>query len=500
MGFDVRVLEAIGVAAAVYLFVWLGWRLIWKKTKKSPVLSLHLVAISLGVWMGAKIFYPGENWVGHLGAGLIFFGAIFCWVIIDLIIDGALFRKQNVAMPIILRQLGGLLVALGTLSVILIWGYDVKLTGLVAATSGVAAVIVGFAAQDLLANVLGGFSIHITGAYKVGDWLLLDEDGRRAEVTEINWRSTRALDNDKISYEIPNSEMVKKRIVNLNYPSAEHGVRLRIGLDYDTPPALAKEVLIKCSKDAQGVLESPAPVVFTREFGDSSITYEVRFWMRHARLYNATCDEIRTALWYELGRRDMRIPFPIRTLDVRTPNVPASFASARENAAKILRSGGMLSCLSEEEAADLVAKGILKVFGPREALVTRGEKGESMFLILEGSVEVVGKMSEGPRVVLATLSTGNSFGEMSLVTGEPRNATVRAVADVMVLEIRKDDISPLIAARPELAVSIGEVLESRQKSWEEGLNRAAEESGPKGVSASAGHQSIVKRIRLFFGQ
>lgn len=499
MGFDVRVLEAVGVAAAVYLVVCVGWRMVWKKTKKSPVLSLHLFAISLGVWIGARVFYPGEIWVGHLGAALIFFGAIFCWVLFDLVVGGLLKAKAGVAMPIILRQLCGLLVALGAVAAILKWGYNLELTGLVA-TSGVAAVIVGFAAQDLLANVIAGFSIHMSGAYKVGDWLLLDEDGRRAKVTEINWRSTRAIDNDKISYEIPNSEMVKKRIVNLNYPSAEHGVRLQIGLDYDTPPALAKEVLIKCSKNAQGVLETPAPVVFTKEFGDSSITYEVRFWMRHARLYNATCDEIRTALWYELGRRDMRIPFPIRTLEVRTPNVPASFVTARENAVKILLSGGMLSCLNEDEAKELVSKGSFKVFGPREALVTRGEKGESMFLLLEGSVEVVGKMTEGPRVVLATLTAGSSFGEMSLVTGEPRNATVRAVADVMVLEIRKDDISPLIAARPELAESIGEVLERRQQSWEEGLNRAAEESSSESVSSGVRHQSIVNRIRHFFGQ
>ncbi|MEP2775691.1 MAG: mechanosensitive ion channel family protein [Luteolibacter sp.] len=500
MRFDARVAESVGVAAAVYLIVWLGFRMIWKKSDKSPVLSLHFFALSLGFWISATIFYPGQDWVGHLGSGLIFFGAIFGWVLFDLIIGvGLLEKRGKLPMPIILRQLGGVLVALVAVAFILKWGYNVELTGLVA-TSGVAAVIVGFAAQDLLANVIAGFSIHMTGAYKVGDWLLLEEDGRRAEVAEINWRSTRAIDNDQISYEIPNSEMVKKRIVNLNHPRVEHGVRLRIGLDYDTPPALAKEVLIKCTKDAQGVLESPAPVVFTREFGDSSITYEVRFWMRYARLYNATCDEIRTALWYELGRRDMRIPFPIRSLEVRTHNVPASFTTARDNAAKILNAGGMLNCLSDDEAADLVSKGSFKVFGPREALVTRGEQGDSMFLILEGSVEVVGKTEDGPRVVLATLSAGSSFGEMSLVTGETRNATVRAVSDVMVLEIRKDDLSPLISERPELAESIGEVLESRKKSREEGLSRAEKDALPKGVSNASSHQSIVNRIRHFFGQ
>ena len=499
MGFDGKTLEAIGLAVAVYLVAWLGFRFAWKKAAKPPGTSLQVFAISLGLWVSSREFYPNEVWTGHLGAVLIFCTSIFVWVMFDRgVTVGWLERRRKVAMPIILRQLAGMIVVLGAGAAILKWGYGLELTGLVA-TSGVAAVILGFAMQDLLANVIAGFSIHMTSAYKVGDWLLLGESGKRAEVTEINWRSTRLVDNDHISYELPNSEIVKNRIVNLNHPGAEHGVRLQIGLDYDTPPALAKEVLIKCAINAQGVLENPEPVVYLLNFGESSITYELRFWMRHARLYNVTCDEIRTALWYELGRRDMRIPFPIRTLETRKPNVPQTLVNARKHAAKTLGQCGMLSCLSEEEAGKLVAEGRFQVFGPKEALVTSGESGDSMFLILEGSVEVIGKTSDGPRVVLATLSAGASFGEMSLVTGEPRNATVRAVGDVMVMEIAKNHISPLMAERPELLENIGEMLEKRKKHWEESLNRAASEALPEKSNTGGDSSSLVRRIRQFFG-
>jgi hypothetical protein len=96
--------------------------------------------------------------------------------------------------------------------------------------------------------------------------------------------------------------------------------------------------------------------------------------MRHTRLYDVTCDGIRTALWYELGRRNMRVPFPIRTLDVRKDNIPDSFVSSRENAARILRGGSALSCLTEEESAGLVQKGRFPVFGTKEALVTGGRR------------------------------------------------------------------------------------------------------------------------------
>jgi len=499
MGFDATAAEAVGLAAGVWAVVWLSFRFVWRKSAYPPGVSLQLFAISLGLWVSGSVFYAEREWLNHIGAVLVVCGTVFGWVLFDKLLCVAWYEKRRIVpLPIILRQLGGLLTLLVALACILKWGYGLEVTGLVA-TSGVAAVIIGFAMQDLLANVIAGFSIHATGAYKVGDWLLMGEDGKRGEVTEINWRSTRLVDNDQISYEVPNSEVVKKRIVNLNHPGAEHGVRLRFGLDYDTPPALAKEVLIMVAKNAQGVLENPAPVVFTHEFGDSAVIYELRFWMRHARLFNAACDEIRTALWYEMGRRGMRVPFPTRSLEKRHGNVPESFVSSRGRAAEILRGSGVLSCLSEDEAKGLVEKGRLQLFGPREALVTRNEPGESMFVILDGSVEIIGRTPEGPRVVMANLRAGDCFGEMSLVTGEPRNATVRAVGDVLVVEIRKGDISPLIVARPELAERLGELLEVRQKNRSESLNRAEEVASPKSGS-SAGNRSLVNRIRLFFSQ
>jgi small-conductance mechanosensitive channel len=200
-------------------------------------------------------FYSDRSWLGHFGAVLIFSSVLFGWVLFDKIVSvGFLEKRRKVEIPIILRQLGGVVVVTVALAAILKWGYQMELTGLVA-TSRIAAVIVGFAMQDLLANVIAGFSIHVARAYKVGDWLLLGEEGKRAEVREINWRSTRLIDNDQV--------------------------------------------------------------------------------------------------WYELVRRDMRIPFPIRTLDFRTTNIPANFVSARENAARMLHEGEILSCLGEEETKAL---------------------------------------------------------------------------------------------------------------------------------------------------
>ncbi len=498
MEFDARAAEAFGLAVGVCVLIWFGGRFVFRKTEKPPRLSLAIFSVALGLWIAALAFYPSQVWTGHLGAGALFFGSAFGWVVFDRVVSvGLLEKRRGVAMPIILRQSGGVLVVLVTLAAIMKWGYGLEVTGLMA-TSGIAAVIIGFAMQDLLANLIAGFSIHTTRAYEVGDWLLMGDEGKRAEVVEINWRSTRLLDNDLISYELPNSDIVKHRIVNLNRPAPEHGVRLRFGLDYDTPPTLAKEVILRAASAAQGVLETPAPVVFTLEFSDSAVTYELRFWMRQARLYNATCDEIRTALWYEMGRRGMRVPFPTRSLEVRKHNIPDACVSARENSARILRGGTALSCLTEHEAEVLAGKCRIQMFGPKEAIVTRGEQGASMFLIIDGGVEVIGKSAEGPRVVLARLGVGDCFGEMSLLTGEPRNATVRAAGDVMTMEIRKEDLLPLIEGNPELADRLAELIGARRISRAESLQRADEQAAPAQAARVGGHRSLAHLIREFF--
>ena len=493
--FQELVAKTAGFAIAIYLVVWLVFHLLFRGLDRPPRLSLHLFALSLGTWIAGSIFFTREAWVDHVGAALIFTTALLFWVLFDRLICGAwLSRRRKIDIPIILRQCGGVIVILVAGACILKWGYQLELTGLFA-TSGIAAVILGFAMQDLLANVIAGFSIHVTRAYKVGDWLLLGEKGERAEVTEINWRSTRLINNDQVSFELPNSDIVKNRIVNLNYPTPEHGIRLRIGLDYDVPPAVAKQALVAAATNAKGTIESPAPTVFLCEFADSAVIYELRVWMRQAKLYNDTCDAIRTALWYELKRRNIRIPFPIQVQEFRTHTEPKYLADAKAKAADIM-GGKALSCLTPEEARTLVANGKIDLFGPGEALVSGGEIGNSMFVILDGHVQVAGKSDTGSLIPLAKLGPGDFFGEISLLTGAPRNASVYAETDTLVLEVRKQDISPLIEANPALAGCLGELLESRQAATQAALHRKTGKT--ESESPAPQQRTWTERILAFF--
>lgn len=497
-----RPVIAVGFAALVYILAAILLRVLLRRVFLKPRVSFHLAMGCFGVLCAAMLFYRGASWFTEVVAATVVTGVIALWVFFDRVFFALyLARRKKVEVPNILRQMLAFLVLLIAVTLVMTYGYGVKITGLLA-TSGVAAVIIGFAMQDLLANVIAGFSIHMTKAYKVGDWLLLNSTGERAEVREVNWRATRLVSNDGISIELPNSELVRSRITNLNYPSKEHRVRMQIGIDYDQPPNGVKEALLRSVSGANGVLESPEPAVFLVEFGDSAVIYEIRFWMRRAKLYNRACDEIRTRIWYELRRRGMRIPFAIQTLEMRTPNVPERLVSPERDAAGILHMGTCMACLDKRQAEALASSSPRLLYAARECIVREGDGGESMFVVLEGEVEVWVKMPGGGSEKVATLGVGEYFGEMSLLTGERRAATIRAAGDALVMEIGKSQLAPILEENPGLVDSLGAVLGARQRE----IERLLESRSRKGNTAEknpddrdAHHDNLLQRIRQFFG-
>ena len=186
---------------------------------------------------------------------------------------------------------------------------EAQLKGLLAGSTAVA-IIVGFAGQNLFAGIIGGIAIQINRPYKLGDWLKVGDT--YAEVREINWRSTRLCTNDDIYLDIPNNEMVSHQIVNLHYPTELHAMRIRVGVEYKNPPNLVKEALARAAQGAKNVVPDPPVRVFLVDFADYAVIYEIKYYMGNHSRINETNDAVRTNVWYELKRRGITIPFPIR--------------------------------------------------------------------------------------------------------------------------------------------------------------------------------------------
>ena len=346
---------------------------------------------------------------------------------------------------------------------------ETQLKGLLAG-SGVLAIILGFAAQNLLSSVIAGLSLQIQRPYKVGDWLKVGDT--YAEVMEIRWGATRLRTNDAITLHIPNNEMVKQTIVNLSYPNRTHSMRLFMGAEYGAPPNRVKEALLRATIQAPGVEKDPPPQVFVREYGESAIIYEIKFTMSTHSGYFETRDAIYTNAWYNLPAAQNHDPVP----DPNPRDQPAQSEHCAGGAPTDEGDSGGRSAfqLSHERPARPFIAGARRVrFGSGERIIEQDADGESMFVLLQGEA-AVSIAHNGTLVQVGSLRMGDCFGEMSLLTGEKRTATVSAEQDCEVIEIAKPAMAAVLREAPECVNQLSELLAARK----DGNRRRAERRGP----------------------
>src|SRR5436190_19107994 len=458
-------------------------------------LLFRLICLTLAFYTAIAVYGVHEPWRNHVGAAAILLSTALVVALVNRYVWDLYFeQKRQTLIPHFLREVIGGIIFLIALLFVLSSGYhaEAQLKGLLAG-SGVIAIIVGFAGQNLFAGIIGGISIQINRPYKVGDWLQVGE--RFAEVTEINWRSTRLRTNDGIYLDIPNNEIVKQTIVNLHYPTQVHAMRIRVGVDYKVPPSRVKDALMRATRNAELVLRDPPPKIFLVDFADHAVVYEIKFYMGNHAAINEVNDAIRTNVWYELKRQQISIPYPIRTLHVeRRPRDRGS--EDQEQARKILRGEPLFQCLADDQLDALLQHSRLNHFGRGERVIVEGAEGDSMFVLLRGSANV-SVAKNGAPIRVGTLHSGDCFGEMSLLTGERRTATVRATADCYVLEISKPVMGEVIRQSPECLNQLSELL-AKRKMETEGIIKDAHLAQNEAAKQREYSATFLQRLRTFF--
>jgi CRP-like cAMP-binding protein len=147
--------------------------------------------------------------------------------------------------------------------------------------------------------------------------------------------------------------------------------------------------------------------------------------------------------------------------------------------------------LSDEETDQLAKKCLSRIFAPGEAIVRKGQKGASMYVVHRGSVKIQLRENNAPKTV-ATLSEGEFFGEMGLFTGEPRRADVVAAEETEVLEITHEAVKPLLDDNPDLAGGLAETIARRSEMLAESLAEAEADTAMK-------QRGVFDSIKNFFG-
>src|SRR2546430_11019646 len=455
----------------------------------------QLFCLALAFYVALDVYGLEAPWRVHVGAAAILLSTALIVALVNRCVWDIYFeRRKQTPIPHFLREVVALVIFVVALLFVLSFAYHAE-RGLksVVATSGVVAVILGLAGQNLLGGIIAGMSLQINRPYKVTDWLKVGDT--YGEVMEINWRSTRLRTNDGIYLDIPNNEIVRETIVNLHYPTQVHAMRIRVGIDYKTPPNRVKDALMRATRNAELVLRDPPPRIFLVDFADHAVIYEIKFYMGNHAAINEVNDAIRTNVWYELKRQQISIPYPIRTLHVeRRPRDRGG--EDQEQAREILRGEPLFQCLADDQLDALLQNSRLNHFGRGERVIVEGAEGDSMFVLLRGNANV-SVANNGAAIGVGTLHSGDCFGEMSLLTGERRTATVRAAADCYVLEISKSVMGEVIRPSPECLTQLSDLL-AKRKMETEGIIKDAHLAQNEAAKQREYSATFLQRLRTFF--
>jgi small-conductance mechanosensitive channel/CRP-like cAMP-binding protein len=363
---------------------------------------------------------------------------------------------------------------------------DIDLSG-VLATSAVLSVVIGLALQDTLGNLFAGLSIQLERPFQVGDYVSIGEYTGR--VLQVAWRATRMETFRREVITLPNSILSKTPVKNLSRASQPVGIDLYLHLTYDVPPNLARDAMLQVLATIPNVLAEPPSKVRIWGYDADGIKWQIRYFVADYAHADNAMDEIFTQLWYRLRRDGIEIPYPQRTLHfkeaVERAEVPEEIVSM------LLESVEIFSMLSREERDGLRKEMQLRRFGRGERIIQEGAPGHTFYLVVSGEVSVRAGAGEAE---VARLKRGQYFGEMSLLTGESRSATVLAATDAVLLELDRPAFARLFSQHQGLARELSAILAQRRSQ----LKAAAEAAGNVAdVGKEAGR--ILSRLKQIFG-
>ncbi len=400
--------------------------------------------------------------------------------------------------PAILRDVVAAVVGGLILVVLLRASFGVDVAALVA-TSAALSIVLGLALQETLANLFAGLALMLERPFEPGDWIQMGD--LTGQVQEVSWRAVRLkLIRQEDYLVVPNSVVAKSEIVNMSQPLPVHGHAIEISAPYAEPPGRVRAVLVEAALDVTGVLRQPAPKARVARFDSSAIVYQLVYYLDDYPRIHDLQGEVLSRCWYAFRRHGIDMPFPTADVFWRDAVKVAGEARTAEvgRVAALLAGVEFLEALTSEQLESLAVESRSVPYPAGGPVVRQGDAGDSLFLVVAGRVEVsVRAPGGGAERSLATLGPGDYFGEMSLLTGAPRSATIRAVEETSLVILRKEALRPLLVADPTVLERLSKTLARRQAERDDAISRAAvsEYEGPGADRAS----QLLTRMRRFFG-
>jgi small-conductance mechanosensitive channel/CRP-like cAMP-binding protein len=378
----------------------------------------------------------------------------------------------------------------------------VNLNGILV-TSTVITAAVAFSLQDTLGNIMGGLALQTERTVSVGDWIRVGtEEGR---VSEIRWRQTSIETRNWDTVVIPNSVLMRTQVTLLGHRTAAARQQRRwvyFNVDYRYAPSqvIAAVETALCAEPIAHVSRDPAPHCLLIDFKDSYGYYAARYWLTDLALPDPTDSVVRQRIYFALKRANIPLSIPAQMIFVEENDAARRKRKDAEEIARrteSLRRVELFAPLTEEERVRLAACLNVAPFIRGEFVTRQGAVAHWLYIIRKGEVEVrVQAQGSDLSERVATLHEDDFFGEMSLMTGAPRTATVIALTDVECYRLDKESFNDVLRRRPEMAQDLAELLARRRVELDTVLEELSEEAKRQRMNRLS--TDLLGRIRQFF--
>lgn len=474
--------------------------------------SILILIPSIPIIYGLNHTKVFEEWSPYHKAWLSFWSLhLIVRLVEGLFVESFIQLGRRSPMTRLSRGLMRLVIMLGVAFMLIKYQLNFNISVLLTSTAIVTGVI-GFAMQGVLGNLLAGMSLHASRSMSVGDWI--EVDGQMGKVILVNWRETRICTIGGHMVIIPNGKLAEQTVRNFSAPTSLRRHEIPIAASYGDKPGDVIDGLIEAAQSVPMVEKRPAPDAYVTGFKDFCIEYVLLFWSKQYEQYVKIEGNVMRMIWYKFNRRGIEIPFPMsgRMLGnfmeaVHAQQFEKPLASEIERVVDdLLGSDFGRKLMADSEGVCLLSRDELKTvarsvnrtyFTQGETLMRQNDTGESFYVLVRGKLH--GRITNPDTTgdVEFDLKSGALFGEMSLLTGLPRSATITAVSHCEVLEFDRTAFTCLLSIREDILQVLSDLAAARTAENAEALEklRATAEVPP-----DLSRDSIMNRLKRMLGE
>lgn len=377
------------------------------------------------------------------------------WLIAGLVRAAFVMTRQPVETRFLQDLFAGF-VYVGAVLGIVAYVFNIPINGVLAA-SGVVAIVLGLALQSTLSDLFSGVVLNMAKPYHRGDWVMLG-GGLEGNVVETNWRATQILTRTNGLAIVPNSVIAKASLLNASRPTEVHGLTITVRLDATIAPLTAVQLLEMAMLSCDSILRVPTAKVAIRRLDAIAVECDLTFFVESVEEGPAAQNEVFDRVFRHCTSAGIGLAppaesaatIPLRNTAQKPEDIPR----------RLLERLPVFLTLTDEERLTLAPKMHRRSYKGGETLVEQGAAPPALLILTSGVLAALQRRGTAA-IEIFRLAPGDCFALTALVAGGKSPFTFKAVTKVVVYEISKEDIAPILQKWPSIAAALNQALAGR---------------------------------------